>query len=159
MTPDTQRGQISFVFAPDGRVPEATGLPSGAGCVVPVGAPLFEHRSAIHNVVLLTSLSGRRCDRATAVYWLRRVDVPDALHESAAASLPAMCRLSVWLAIVHLTEPEFVVLENPFGTLDSESTHSLIGLLVEASSRIRRVVVTGSDRSIAQRLSATVVGA
>jgi len=164
-----RREGIRFICSPDGRLQETTAAKQRAGfsstdstavarlLVVPAGAPVFEGKSAVQNVVLLAALAGGQCDRTTAVHWLRQVEVADDLHGSPASSLPMLNRLGIWLAIVQVIRPGMTVFESPFEALDSDASATFARLLGELSKSTGGIVVTGSDPAHATILSASLV--
>jgi len=136
-----------------------TGVPAGGPCrtpgrlcVVPEGAPLFDDRSMLDNVRLLSRLFGRPLSRHDAEFALRSTDVPDRLHQASARSLPPLSRLQVWLAIARLEHIDAVVLERPFTNLATDEGEILASLLRELAQLPKRVVVSGPDQSTGELL-------
>ena len=118
---------------------------------------MIEDRSVVQNAVMLASLAGTRASLDEAVHALRLVEVPDAMHRRLGKLLDPIYRLSIWLAVGRLVEPEALAFESPFSALTADASAKFSRLLVEASQALHTVIVSGPDPSVAGLLAPIVM--
>jgi ABC-2 type transport system ATP-binding protein len=114
--------------------------------------PVRGHLSALANAKLLLALSGTAGSSVQLRTALRHSDLSDRSIEQNARSLDSFQRFGIWLAVHHLRRTELLLLDTSAGTLASRAL-DLSFLLREAAADNRFVVVCGSDRDFAERVS------
>ena len=112
---------------------------------------LYEELSAIENLQYFAALypSGRRTAPAAA---LAAVALDPGLGKPLSAYSQGM-RQRVSLARVLLTEPDLLLLDEPFSNMDAESARGMLKLLGEERSKGRTIVLSTHQREIAETLA------
>ena len=137
------RGRVAWTSDAPGRRPRIALLGHASH--------LFDELTAIENVSLAARLAGR--DNAIAIDLLGRLGV-DQYGARRAGSLSAGTRRRVGLARVLATDPDVLLVDEPFAGLD-ERAGDLVGRVLAAARDEARVVVIATHDDARSRFIAT----
>ena len=111
---------------------------------------LFDELTAAENVRLAARLAGR--DEATALGMLDKLCVAS-YSGRWVGTLSTGIRRRVGLARMLATEPDVLLLDEPFAALDEAAADSVAGMLSEAANEGRVVVVASHDAARSVRIA------
>lgn len=148
---------ISGLVAPSrGRVAWTTTSPGKRPRIGLLGhaTHLFDELTAIENVTLAARLASR--DEAVAIDLLDRLAV--AQHSARrAGSLSAGTRRRIGLARVLATDPDVLLVDEPFAGLDQPATTLVSQILGDARDAGRLVVIATHDDARSQSIATSIV--
>lgn len=115
---------------------------------------LFDELTAIENVALAARLAG--CDQAVAIDLLGRLGVARSGGRPA-ATLSAGTRRRVGLARALATDPDVLVVDEPFAGLDRPAADLVRRVLAEALDSRRLVVIATHDDARSRSIATSIV--
>ncbi len=118
---------------------------------------LYGDLSASENLRFWARLHGRADGAGEAARWLDRVGIPARAVDRPVRTYSRGMRQRVGIARAFLSEPDLLLLDEPFTGLDRDGAALLSGLLSEPDPRRRAIVLCSHDLERAAPLCARVV--